>query len=70
MKTKRKKTSIDKLEGFAICPPGGFDEDFKASESWAKTKEAAWIRFCHPALKREAYEADGFKPVRVTITFH
>lgn len=56
------------LTGWAIRPPEGFDEDYPAANSFAGDAESAWARFCFPALRREAYEADGFRPVKVKVT--
>ena len=68
-KSRKENPICDTLKGYAIKPPGGWDEDFTASESWALTAEKAWHRFCHYALRREAYEAHGFKAVPVMLKF-
>lgn len=53
-------------EAFAVMPPWGFDDDFEPDHlGW--TEEEAWHAFCWPALRREAYEADGFVPVSVIL---
>lgn len=58
---------MNEPELYSIMPPWGFDGDFVAADSIARTKDTAWEKFCHPALKREAYEGDGFKAVKVKI---
>lgn len=62
--------AVQTIPAFAVMPPDGWDDDFKPIDSLAWDAEKAWIRFCHPALRREAYEADGFKAVPVTVTIH
>ena len=57
--------NIKRSSAFAIMPPWGFDTDFTAEDSIAGTANAAWMRFCRPALKREGYEEDGFSAVAV-----
>lgn len=52
-------------------PPGGFDDDFTLDIfDVAETAELAWWRFCYPALRRDAYEAEGFAPVTVIVEVH
>ena len=68
-KSRKENPICDTLNGYAIKPPCGWDEDFTASESRALTVEKAWHRFCYPALQREAYEAQGFKAVPVMLKF-
>lgn len=58
---------IEVLNRYAIMPPEGFDKDFRASQSIALSEEGAWFKFCNPALNRKAYEADGFKPVKLRV---
>lgn len=54
---------------YAIKPPSdGMLTDFPFSESISITKDGAWKKFCYPALRREAYENDGFKAVKVKMT--
>ena len=45
--------AVQTIPGFAVMPPDGWDDDFKPIDSLAWDAEQAWIRFCHPALKRE-----------------
>jgi hypothetical protein len=53
---------------YAIKAPMGLACHFSMEDSLAASPDAAWSRFCHPSLRREGYEADGFKAVPVTIT--
>ena len=59
---------LDSFSGYAIRPPDGvWDDDFPIKDSVAYTEEGAWQKFCRPALRREAYEGDGFRAVPVMI---
>lgn len=59
------------IKGYVIAPPEdmekGFSKDFPLFETFAPTINHAWARFCHPSLRREGYENDGFKAVKATI---
>lgn len=57
----------EEIDAYAIIPPWGWDDDFKAHESLAKDPEGAWERFCRPALRKEGFEEDGFEAVPVTM---
>ncbi len=64
--------NIPVIEGFVICPDeqsikDGWLEDFPIEKSFAPTVDEAWQKFCHPALKREGYENDGFQAIKATI---
>lgn len=54
---------------YAIKPPeADMLTDFPFSESMALTISGAWDKFCIPALKREGFEKDGFKAVKIKLT--
>jgi hypothetical protein len=62
-----KTPAVATFLGYAVMPPTGWDDDFRAQDSLAYTADGAWRRFCYPALRREAYEQDGFRAVPVTV---
>ena len=59
------------IEAWFIGPPE-FNDDYRFKDmvlnNYAgRNAEQAWLNFCHPALKREAYEAEGWRPYLVKI---
>jgi len=57
------------VERFAVVPSDESDlEDFELLDSVGRAPKTSWYRFCNPSLRREAYEADGFKAKKVRIT--
>ena len=63
------KTYTQSFRAFAIMPPEGWSEDIEPSASVATTVEGAWNKFCYPALCREAYEKDGYRPVDIVVKY-
>lgn len=60
---------IEEKEVYAISPPEvDMLAEFPFSESMSMTKSGAWDKFCSPALKREGFEKDGFKAVKIRLT--
>ena len=60
---------VEEKYAYTIKPPtAGMLTDFPFSESMALTKNTAWDKFCYPSLRREAYERDGFKAVKIKVT--
>jgi 8-oxo-dGTP pyrophosphatase MutT (NUDIX family) len=53
------KDPTGEYKGFCIVDEIGE----KQPESFALTADDAWTMFCWPALRREAYEEAGYKPV-------
>lgn len=62
------KKTTQTFQAWAIMPPDGWDNNFRARDSLRETREGAWERFCYPALDRAAFESDGFKSVNVDVT--
>lgn len=55
-------------EMYAIIPPDeSYLDDFSLKDGLGNSETEAWANFCYPALRREGYEADGFKAKRVGI---
>ena len=62
-------TMNETTEAYAIVPPDKDDlAEMPMIDSLAFTEEDAWKKFCGVVLKREAYEADGFKAKKVKLT--
>ena len=58
-------------EMYLVVPPEPTKEEvgmfFITHEELAFTEEEAWEKFCYPSLKREGYEDDGFKAIKVKV---
>lgn len=54
------------IDGWAIADPDGSVTDGPGGHPWGvgETEDAAWRAFGHPALKIDAYKADGWHAVR------
>lgn len=61
---------IESVEMWAISDNGEFNEDIMSIDSLAATPELAWRKFCYPALNRPAYEADGYRPIKVVMQIY
>ncbi len=59
----------EQFEYYAVIPPDQtYLDDFHLREGIGNTEDAAWEKFCHPALNRKSYEDDGFKAKKVMVT--
>lgn len=58
------------IKGFVVASPKLPNAEILEFFDVRKNPEAAWKAFCGMALKKSAFEEEGYRAVPVTITLH